>query len=435
VQKVLIAAMFTKNTEGRQNGDATVNATVSKKGRGKRPAKPWRTFPLYAHASGQWAKAILGKTYYFGPWHDPNAALEKFNAAQDFLYTGRPVPPEIGGATLEEVANRWLEAQWAAHEQGRLTRAHWLDCQRDAVRLLKILPRQQPAASLDPGAFRKLRSELSQGRNATTLSGILARLRSMFRWAKTMDILEDLPHYAGEFSMPAARSMRLARAARGKMDFTAADVRAILAAAEPLAPLVAMVWLGINAGLGNTDCATLKESHLDVTVDGGAWLDFPRQKTGAPRRAWLWPETVQAIEAAIERRDAMMAKDDDAGKAWPAKLEGRVFVTRHRRPYVAYSAKGNPLDAIATAFGRILDGLDLHTPGRGFYCLRRTFRTVADAVGDWPAIDLAMGHLPSDVAGAPFAIEMAARYRGRIDDARMQAVADHVHTWLLDPSK
>jgi hypothetical protein len=41
--------------------------------------------------------------------------------------------------------------------------------------------------------------------------------------------------------------------------------------------LRAMILLGINCGLGNSDCAGLSHSHLDLER---GWLDYPRVKTG-----------------------------------------------------------------------------------------------------------------------------------------------------------
>jgi hypothetical protein len=41
-----------------------------------RPVKPWPSFPLYPHASGQWAKKIRGETRYFGA--DADEALKLY---------------------------------------------------------------------------------------------------------------------------------------------------------------------------------------------------------------------------------------------------------------------------------------------------------------------------------------------------------------------
>ncbi len=56
-----------------------------------KPRKPYDEFPLYAHASGRWAKKIRGKTHFFGPWRDHHGALRKYLNEEDDLEAGRPV--------------------------------------------------------------------------------------------------------------------------------------------------------------------------------------------------------------------------------------------------------------------------------------------------------------------------------------------------------
>ena len=43
-----------------------------------KPEKPYPDFPLYAHASGRWAKKVRGQILYFGPWADSEASLDKW---------------------------------------------------------------------------------------------------------------------------------------------------------------------------------------------------------------------------------------------------------------------------------------------------------------------------------------------------------------------
>ena len=45
--------------------------------RSVKPGKSYDGFPLFAHATGQWAKKIRGRLVYFGQWSDPDVALRK----------------------------------------------------------------------------------------------------------------------------------------------------------------------------------------------------------------------------------------------------------------------------------------------------------------------------------------------------------------------
>jgi integrase len=154
-----------------------------------------------------------------------------------------------------------------------------------------------------------------------------------------------------------------------------------------------MIYLGINAGFGNTDVSTLPTKVLDLE---GGWVTFARPKNGIPRRAPLWPETAAALREVV------------------VKGERLAFSMKCKR-------RGN---AVTRAFGRLLRRLKINGRRRlGFYSLRHSFRTVADNTKDFPAIRLVMGHSSDG--------QIDGTYVERIDDARLQAVTDHVRAWLF----
>ena len=73
-----------------------------------KPKKLWADYPLYAHNAGVWAKKIRGKTHYFGPWSDPQGALETYLEQRDFLLAGkRPpaTPTQANGAGPMQIQN------------------------------------------------------------------------------------------------------------------------------------------------------------------------------------------------------------------------------------------------------------------------------------------------------------------------------------------
>jgi len=383
---------------------------------GEKPQKPYPEFPLYPHAAGVWAKKIRGKTVYFGAWADPNGALDNYLRQRDHLLAGQ-LPPPPDAITLDELVNRFLASKLNSKDIGEIGQRQYNDCKRDGRRLLEILGRNTPVSALGPDQFARLRKHLTTGRNATTVTNIIIRVRAIFRWGHVHRLLPGLPHYGDELRLPSARARRKALGDKGPRLFSAAELQTMIEAIRQPA-LHAMLWLGINAALGNTDCAQLRFEHLDLKA---GLMVYPRPKTGIVRRALLWPETIAAVRRAIAARLRRV----------PDELTDLVFVTSARHAYVRITSTSQPVDSIGTPFRRALIAQSIYRPGLGFYALRHTFRTIADETRDFPAIDLVMGHSATDIAGAPHSVAMAARYRQRIGDDRLRAVAEHVRTWLL----
>jgi integrase len=344
--------------------------------------------------------------HYFGPWEAPEGALKKYEAEKDELHAGRKPRPDPEAVTVKEVANAFLNAKRAAVDNGELSPLTWQDYRAACDEMVGALGKGRAVADLRPDDFARLRDALAKRCGPHRLKKMILCVRMVFRFAHDNELTGSPVRYGQGFNVPSKKTLRTHKAARGPLAFTADEVRGMLAAAS--VPMRAMLLLGINAGMGNSDVARLPLSALDLDA---AMLDFPRPKTGMPRRCPLWPETVDAIRAALAVRPE--PKD-------PADI-ALVFVTKYGRSW------SRDVTAVSQETRKLLARLGINGRNRlGFYTLRHTFRTVADGAKDQPAADYIMGH---EVA------HMSSVYREGIDDARLKAVADHVRAWLYPPSK
>jgi integrase len=226
----------------------------------------------------------------------------------------------------------------------------------------------------------------------------------LFKHAADADLIDRPVRFGPGFKRPSKKVLRLNRADAGPKLLAAGEVRRLIYAAGP--SMRAMILLGINCGFGNADCGELPLSAVDLDR---AIIDFPRPKTGIPRRCSLWPETVAALRDALAERHEPKSEED----------AGLFFITKYG---LAWN-KDTSTNPVSQETGKLLRALHLNgRKGLGFYTLRHTFRTVADESKDQPAVDFIMGHeVP----------HMSAVYRETISDARLQAVAEHVRRWLF----
>lgn len=363
-----------------------------------KPSKPYKDFPLFPHASGRWAKKIRGKFHYFGPWRDWRAAIATYQEVKDDLHAGRTPRPKGTGPTFIELGNLFLDSYRKRVQDGDIEAVTYIGYKQAIERMARKLPQDVQVSMLTPDDFAKARRLLAKGRSATTLANYITRLRVVFRFGLERGYLDKPVNMGGAFKRPSKRVLRLEMREIGPRLFEARHVRRIIRAANPT--MRAMVLLGINAAFGNTDCANLLASDLDLKE---GWVDFPRTKTGNERRCKLWRCTVDAIKEVLEDR--------------PDKTNEPVFQTTKG----GFWAKPNDR-TLSKEFSKLLKRLGIYRRGLSFYTLRRTFRTVADDMLDQPAIGLVMGHIDNTMAGI---------YRQTISDARLERVSAHVAQWLF----
>ena len=335
--------------------------------------------------------------------------------------TPREVSIQSGAdLTLRDLANAFLTAKQRRVDAGDMGLRSFSEQFATANGLLKFLGKHRLVSDLTPDDFGRLRAHLAKTRGPVALGNEIGRVRSMFKFAYEAQLIDKPVRFGPEFSKPSRKAVRVARRAAGIKMYEAAEINALLGAAKP--QMRAMILLGINCGLGNTDVGQLARSNLSLR---SGVLDYARSKTGISRRAILWPETIAALQGVARVRPTPRAAED----------KEMVFITKGRHRWVRVTEPGSRSqgrqkavvkDAVAAEFTKVLAAAGVAGDGRGFYALRHTFRTIADEVEDRRAIDLIMGH----ENGA----DIATHYVERIDDERLRRVVEHVRAWLFKPA-
>ena len=373
-----------------------------------KPAKPYKDFPLFAHATKRWAKKVRGKLVYFGPWRDPDGALNRWLEQRDDLLAGRTPRAPVDGCTIADLCNRFLTHKRSLVDIEEIAARTFADYFRSCALLVEALGKTRLVSDLACDDFEQLRSRLAKTRAPVALGNEIQRLRVVFKYGYDSGLIDRPIRYGPTFKRPSRRVLRKERAKRGVRMFEARHIRRLLRVSPT--HLRAMVLLGINCGLGNADCGMLTRQHLDLH---SGWLRYPRPKTGVERRCPLWPETIEALKLAINERP--ISKD--------SALDKRVFITKYGGSWY----KDNDTNPISQEFSKLLRSLDLHRAGLGFYALRHTCETVGGDSRDQVAVDHIMGH-------ASRQDDMASVYRERIEDDRLRIVVGHIYVWLFRKS-
>lgn len=348
--------------------------------------KPYKSFPLTPHPKGYWVKVVDGVQHRLGTrWCDPEEALNEWHRLEASIRAGIPsVPSE--GVTLREGMLLFLVSRKNRVESGEITQRTYDDYHSECRHARDVLGAQRTIESLGPADFSRLRKAYSG--SPSSISNRIGRVRVLFRYLHESGVIPSPVKFGPDFCKPSAKSIRKHRSSQPKKLFKPDEIRALLEIAKP--QMKAMIYLGLFAGFGNTDCGTVEVRHFN-----GQWVEYPRPKTGIERRAWLPKEAVEVISGFAPAR-------------------GVLFRTKYGNPW-SQDRKSNPIAAEFRKLARPL-GIDL-----GFYALRHTCQTVGDRSKDPVAVMSIMGHV---VPG------MSQTYREEVDDDRLSTVGETISAWL-----
>src|SRR5262249_51875456 len=151
---------------------------------------PHPDFPLFPHATGQWAKKIRGKMYYFGAWADPDAALKKYLEQKNALHAGRKPRPDTQGVTVKEAVNGFLNSKCELRDAGELSPRTWAEYKAMADELVSHLGKARLVADLDPDDFASLRNKLARKWGPHRLKKAIQYIRSIFKHAYDAGLID-----------------------------------------------------------------------------------------------------------------------------------------------------------------------------------------------------------------------------------------------------
>jgi hypothetical protein len=171
-----------------------------------KPAKPHNDYPLFAHASGQWAKKIKGKFHYFGTWDDPDAALNEYLKLKDDLLAGRQ--PIDEGLTVKELCNLFIDAKEQKVGSGELTPRSLHDYQQTCALIIKTFGAGRRVVGLRPIDFEHLRAKIAKKSGPVTLSNVITRVRMVFNYGYKQDLLDRPVKFGEEFKKTDRKTLR-----------------------------------------------------------------------------------------------------------------------------------------------------------------------------------------------------------------------------------
>ncbi len=391
-----------------------------------KPKKPHPEFPLFAHASGVWAKKHGGKHHYFGTWDDPEGALREYEAWLGGGGPNRTGPTNNAKASRKPSPQRpypgfplyaHANGQWAKRIRGRVHYfGPWSNHQEALDRYLQekddLLAGRDPAMHPQEGdvTLRELLNEFLAAKRALLESEEIVRrtfddyhtvcrrltesidkhrmvsdlvpedfqkLRT--KLAKTrgptsltnditrIRVIFKFAYENGLIDRPVRFGQALKRPSRK-------DVRKSRNKAGPRMFEAGEIRRMLDAATNPLHSMILLGINCGFgNQDCGTlpryavnletgWLHFPRPKTGIPRDCPLWPETVLALRKAMKTRPQPTDAADD----------GLVFITSKGNRF-AKEIEDNP---ISKEMRKLLEKLNLYRKCLGFYAIRHTFATI-----------------------------------------------------------
>ncbi|MGD0516586.1 MAG: hypothetical protein ABSA26_03540 [Thermoguttaceae bacterium] len=236
------------------------------KARSGKPAKPRPDFPLSVHQTGRWFKKVRGRFVYFGKVADDpkgKVALDKWLDQKDALLSGRTpraITPDT--LTVADLCNHFLTFKQNSLASGELMKRSFDFYHQTCARLVKVFGKRRPVDDLVADDFQYYRTWAAKQWGPVFLGNEIQRIRTVFKYGYDAGLMDKPVRFGPGFKKPSAKTLRQSRLNRGLRMFEREELLAVLNHAER--NMKAMILLGVNAALGNTDLALMPIKALDL---------------------------------------------------------------------------------------------------------------------------------------------------------------------------
>jgi integrase len=331
---------------------------------------------LTQHVRGGWYKSVNGHwKQVVGKVEAPTAADADRVYEERFaeLWAGVDQAPRapLTQAQIADLFDHYLNAKRLERDAPNGIRPRTYDEYRGVLQdFSDVVGGAVRYTDLSPMIFTHVHQAWRRKYGPHRLGKYVTIVRGAFNWLKANGFIADVPQY-GDFVQPSRADFRRHRARLedqgiGGVAFTPKELAALLDKGDVTQR--AQILLALNGGFGNTDLSELRERVIDF--DHG-WIDYRRGKTGVKRRCPLWPETIEAVQAAKPL----------------CRIVGNVFSTSDGRPLVQGTH-----DRLAARFKTLCETANCYLEGRGFYALRHLFSTEAVKHGSTLLVKRITGH-------------------------------------------
>ncbi len=351
--------------------------------------------------SGQWRKRIQGRDYYFGRYDEVpyRVALMHMYERQAAIRGG--VQSQGGQSvslTVRQLVDEYMlfradDVQLGGLKEVTLEKyQHSANFVTETIGSIKV-------SKLRPMDFRRLQIAAAERFGTYKQRDLVTFFKQVITWGVEHDRIFPIK-VPKSFKKPLSDAFRSPDGSsetsqEEKWVWTREQwglgLRRASTSSEWMRPAL---YLGLNCGLGNTDVAGLKWSHIRE-VEGQMCMCKSRSKNGRPRMVPLWDETLAALGP---------------------RGEGRILETKTGLPLVSEDGRHDRMGVL----------IRRHV-GRPFYGLRHMFMSIGSQVGDADGIRYMMGWASKDQAdhyllSTAWSIE------------RLKKITEHVRRWSLTDS-